>query len=83
MVKYAFILIYNLFFLNKIMCIKINYINFTIKDTIMDWFFKLGYDKDFYPIRSRTFMLTIHSEEKLSVIVKDNTLTDFDNNINV
>ena len=31
------------------------------ENVIWDWFEKCGYDRDLYPIESRTFMLTIHS----------------------
>lgn len=43
------------------------------------WFDKLGYDKDLYSIRSRTFLITIHSSVEIAVTVRDAISTDLDN----
>ena len=41
------------------------------EEAIWKWFEKLGYDRDLFSIRSRTFLLTIHSTIELSVTVRD------------
>ena len=45
---------------------------------IFKWLEHLGYDKDLYPIRSRCFVLSMHSERPLQVDVRDATQTDID-----
>ena len=35
------------------------------------WLENLGYDKDLYSVRSRCFILTFHSQQEISVKVKD------------
>ena len=46
------------------------------KDEIFKWFNKLGYDKDLYPLKSRCFMITFHSETPIKVSVY-NTLETY------
>ena len=46
------------------------------KDEILKWFNKLGYDKDLYPLKSRCFMITFHSETPIKVSVY-NTLETY------
>jgi calpain-15 len=48
-------------------------------EAVWKWFEKLGYDRDLYSVRSRTFLLTIHSNVELSVTVRDAIQTDLDN----
>ena len=31
----------------------------------------MGYDEDFYSIKSRTFVISIHSEQKVSLSIED------------
>ncbi len=49
---------------------------------VWDWLENLGYDKELYPIRSRTFILSFHSDVELAVTVKDAVPTDLDNKTN-
>jgi hypothetical protein len=54
---------------------------------IYGWLAKLGYDKDFYSIRSRLFTITLHSrtiegEGQMEVMVRDSIGTDLDNSTN-
>lgn len=53
-----------------------------MKDFIRQWLDNLGYDNELYPLRSRCFMLTIHSDNPLAVNVKDALNTDLNNKIN-
>ena len=51
------------------------------------WLEKLGYDRDLYLIRSRTFMLSVHSrsleeEQGLEVRIKDAVGTDIEDKVN-
>lgn len=41
------------------------------EETIWGWFENLGYDHDLYSIRSRCFILTLHSDSEMSVAVRD------------
>jgi len=47
-----------------------------------DWLENLGYNKYLAPIRSRTFVLSFHSDKELSVNVKDAVPTSLDNTTN-
>ena len=49
---------------------------------VRQWLQNLGYDEDLYSIRSRVFILTMHSEAELSVTVRDAIQTDLDNKTN-
>jgi len=49
---------------------------------VWDWLENLGYDRELYPIRSRTFILSFHSDTELAVTVKDAVPTDLDNKTN-
>jgi hypothetical protein len=42
------------------------------------WLQDLGYDRSLFPTRSRLFVLTIHSEKKLPLTVRDAMQTDLD-----
>ena len=53
------------------------------EEVIWGWFENLGYDQDLYSIRSRCFILTLHSETEMSVAVRDGIQTDLDNRTNV
>mmetsp|Transcript_25332 Transcript_25332/g.22448 ORF Transcript_25332/g.22448 Transcript_25332/m.22448 type:complete len:226 (+) Transcript_25332:317-994(+) len=53
------------------------------EDTILGWLENLGYDQDLYSIRSRCFVLTMHSEIELAVTVRDAVQTDLDNRCNI
>ena len=35
------------------------------------WFEKLGYDRNLFSIRSRSFIITAHSTQELSMTVRD------------
>ncbi len=50
--------------------------------TVWDWLDSLGYDRELYPGRSRTFIISFHSDAELSVTVKDAVPTDIDNKTN-
>jgi hypothetical protein len=49
---------------------------------IRNWLENLGYDREFYSLRSRCFMLTFHSNNPISVSVKDALNTDLNNKVN-
>jgi len=49
---------------------------------VWNWLDLLGYDKDLISIRSRCFIITIHSEVGISVTVRDAIQTDLDNRVN-
>ena len=49
---------------------------------IWEWLENLGYDREFYPVRSRTFIMSFHSDTELAVTVKDAVPTDIDNKTN-
>ena len=40
-------------------------------EEIKNWFKALGYDEDLYPLKSRCFMLTFHSDIAISVSARD------------
>ena len=42
----------------------------------------LGYDYDLYPLRSRCFMLTFHSDNPIAVSVRDALNTDLNYKVN-
>ena len=52
------------------------------EEIVWEWLENLGYDKDLYSIRSRCFMLTMHSDNEVTVNVKDAIQTDLDNKTN-
>jgi hypothetical protein len=41
------------------------------EDPMWQWLENLGYDRDLYSVRSRSFMLTFHSLPELSITVRD------------
>ena len=49
---------------------------------IWGWLENLGYDQGLYPLRSRCFMLTFHSDNSLAVAVRDALNTDLNNKVN-
>eukprot|EP00340_Litonotus_pictus_P004981 CAMPEP_0170517410 /NCGR_PEP_ID=MMETSP0209-20121228/3415_1 /TAXON_ID=665100 ORGANISM="Litonotus pictus, Strain P1" /NCGR_SAMPLE_ID=MMETSP0209 /ASSEMBLY_ACC=CAM_ASM_000301 /LENGTH=788 /DNA_ID=CAMNT_0010802657 /DNA_START=138 /DNA_END=2504 /DNA_ORIENTATION=+ len=49
---------------------------------IWSWLENLGYDQGLYPLRSRCFMLTFHSDNALAVAVRDALNTDLNNKTN-
>ena len=53
------------------------------EETIFGWLENLGYDEDLYSVRSRCFVLTLHSEIELAVTVRDAVQTDLDNRWNI
>lgn len=53
------------------------------EDTIFGWLENLGYDEDLYSIRSRCFVITMHSEIELAVTVRDAVQTDLDNRCSI
>ena len=52
------------------------------EETVWKWIISLGYDRDLTPVRSKTFMLSFHSDVELAVSVKDSVPTDLDNKTN-
>lgn len=46
------------------------------------WLENLGYDQDLYPLRSRCFMLTFHSDNPIAVSVRDALNTDLNYKVN-
>lgn len=46
------------------------------------WLLRLGYDRDLHPVRSKTFVLSFHSDVELAVGVKDAVPSDLDNRTN-
>ena len=40
-------------------------------ENIWDWLTALGYDRDFYSVKSRVFVLTVHSMQRLKLTVRD------------
>jgi len=53
------------------------------EENIWKWFELLGYDRDLYSVRSRCFILTIHSENEVNVTVRDAIQTDLDTRANI
>ena len=51
------------------------------KEEIKNWFEALGYDNDLYPLKSRCFMLTFHSDIPISVSARDALSTDLNKKI--
>ena len=49
---------------------------------VRSWLNLLGYDAELYPLRSRCFMLTFHSDTPISVSVRDALNTDLNNKVN-
>lgn len=43
----------------------------------------LGYDNNLYSVRSRSFVMSIHSDIELSVVVRDAIQTDLDSRANM
>jgi calpain-15 len=50
---------------------------------VWQWLENLGYDKDLYSIRSRCFVLTLHSSSEVAVTVRDAVQTDLDTRTNL
>ena len=48
---------------------------------VKNWLKNLGYDEDLYPLQSRNFMLTFHSDIPISVCARDNLCTDLNKKI--
>lgn len=53
------------------------------EEFIFDWFENLGYDSDLYPIRSRCFVLSLHSSSEVDLQVRDAIQTDLDARTNL
>ena len=51
------------------------------QDEIKNWLEALGYDNDLYPLKSRCFMLTFHSDIPISVSARDALSTDLNKKI--
>ena len=41
------------------------------EDFMFDWLENLGYDQDLYPVRSRCFMLTMHTNVEIDLQIRD------------
>ena len=50
---------------------------------ILQWLDNLGYDKDLYSVRSRSFVMTFHSEGEVGITVRDAIQTDLDARANI
>ena len=50
-------------------------------EEIKKWFKYLGYDEDLYPLKSRCFMLTFHSDIPINVSARDAISTDLNKKI--
>ena len=48
---------------------------------VKTWLKNLGYDEDLFPLKSRCFMLTFHSDIPISVSARDNLNTDLNKKI--
>ena len=48
---------------------------------VKSWLKNLGYDDDLFPLKSRNFMLTFHSDIPISVCARDNISTDLNKKI--
>ena len=53
------------------------------EEFMFEWFENLGYDSDLYPIRSRCFVLSFHSNEEIDLKVRDAIQTDLDARTNL
>lgn len=53
------------------------------QQVIQKWFSMLGYDNNLYSVRSRSFVMSIHSDIELSVVVRDAIQTDLDSRANM
>ena len=53
------------------------------EENMMEWLLKLGYDIDLFPIRSRNFGLTLHSNNPVEITIKNAVKTDIDSRANV
>ena len=51
------------------------------EEEIKKWFRYLGYDDDLYPLKSRCFMLTFHSDIPINVSARDAITTDLNKKI--
>ena len=51
------------------------------EEEIKKWFKYLGYDEDLYPLKSRCFMLTFHSDIPINVSARDAISTDLNKKI--
>ena len=60
---------------------KDSYLNEGGEEEIKKWLKYLGYDGDLYPLKSRFFMLTIHSDFPINVTAKDAVSTDLNKKI--
>jgi calpain-15 len=47
-------------------------------DIVWDWLNALGYDRDFFSVKSRVFVLTVHSLQRLKLTVRDATDSNLD-----
>ena len=50
---------------------------------MMSWLNKLGYDNDLFPVRSRNFVISIHSNETLEVQIYSAIQSDLDSRVSV
>jgi len=53
------------------------------EEFMFTWLQNLGYDADLFSVRSRCFMLTLHSSNELQVTVRDAVQTDLDMRTNL
>ncbi len=48
------------------------------EDTVFEWLHKLGYDKQLYSSFSRSFIITMHSEQPITLQVGDTVSTNLE-----
>lgn len=53
------------------------------EELVWQWLENLGYDRDLYSVRSRCFVLTLHSSAEVAVTVRDAVQTDLDTRTNL
>ena len=53
------------------------------EEQVWQWLENLGYDRDLYSVRSRCFVLTLHSSSEVAVTVRDAVQTDLDTRTNL
>ena len=58
-----------------------NFKNEDGEQKIRNWLKLLGYDSELYPIRSRNFMITFHSDSPINVNVRDAINTDLNSKV--
>jgi len=53
------------------------------EETVWAWFEKLGFDRDLFNGRQRSFIFTMHSDHEVNMTIKDASVTNYDYQANV